>query len=190
VIEVTNDVWHSSPNSVQITAGPGSIWSSHVGESYTGEIWHRMYVKGSLESTAAGSAWSLEIQGGASDNSMGRWYGGATGIRPRIRGTGRVLNPVALTGGWDLCEVKIMPGTGNDGYSEFFFNGVSLGTLQWGDLDGGQDSQAVDVVRINRWDRSDMSGVACWVDDMSLTPEPTTLVLLGLGGLISLRRRA
>lgn len=75
--------------------------------------------------TDPGNFWSLWIDDAAGLN-LARWYGTAFSAKPRMGGSGQVLDAATLTGGEDILEVKITPGADT---SEFFFNGAPLGTL-------------------------------------------------------------
>ena len=103
-----------------------------------------------------------------SGNNLARWYGTGTTARPRIGGTGLVLNPVTLTGGgvWDTLTVHIDTNTDTD---EFFFNGTSLGTLSHSSTGAGSSVGAIKFERIYNSTTSD------WVyfDNLSVgEPEP------------------
>ena len=77
--------------------------------------------------------------------NLARWYGMGTTARPRIGGTSTVLPPVSLTGGWDTLRVRINTAADT---SEFFFNGVSLGTLSHAQTGAGDSIGRVKLERV------------------------------------------
>lgn len=92
-----------------------------------GIIWARIQAKSGAVSGPTWDAWFNDAAG----RNFARWYGSPTTARPRIDGDNTlVLNSVTLTGTstWDTLDVKIDT---NTHLSEFFFNGDSLGTLNY-----------------------------------------------------------
>lgn len=71
--------------------------------------------------------WSLWLNDPAGVNIC-RWYGTGTTARGRIGSSGIVTVEQTLTGGWDNLLVKINPVAKT---AQFFFNGVSIGTLSY-----------------------------------------------------------
>lgn len=119
--------------------------------------------------------------------NYGRWYGSGNTARPRIAGTGLVLSTVTLVPGqWNKLEIVVNESTG---FSSFYHNGAYLGQLQYS---GQGSSGGVAQVQIENFGRSDAPNDYIYLDDMSVVPEPSSLLALsalGIGMLGYIKRR-
>jgi len=104
----------------------------------------------------------------AAGNNLARWYGSGTSARPRIGGTDIVLDPVALTGGWDTLEVQIDT---NRDYSYFYFNATLLGGVSHGSTGAGN---TVGSVWLGRQPGTTLPGQYVWFDNIVI-PVPRGL---------------
>ena len=189
VIDVVSDVFRSPEKSCRITEGtPYMSASATVNQTMVNNqltlIW---YVRGDAGTTKIG--WYLRAEATPTDGTgVGDWYGGAANATPRIdglSGVDHVGTSTALTPGlWYELKSVINFSTG---YTQYYCNGTAVGNLRWGDENPGRTG--IDHLIIERYNRSDAPPGHLWVDDISITPEPTALILLGLGGLLGLRRR-
>lgn len=68
---------------------------------------------------------------------------------------------------------------------EIFYDGVSVAAGTWTTGVEPTNIQVMDIFPIP----GDIAASAIYYDDISLTPEPATMALLGMGGLMMLRRR-
>lgn len=66
-----------------------------------------------------------------------------------------------------------------------FYNGTAVATSDWYDPNDANHMKSVAAVDL--W--ADVGGNPVYYDDMHLTPEPASMGLLALGGLLALRRR-
>ena len=152
---------------VKITGGsPQCQTSRAVACSGSGGMINvRVQVKGG---TGNQTMWSLYIDDPSGAN-LARWYGNAGSARPRIDGSNDlVLNPATLTGGWDTLDVNINTITKID---EFFFNGTSLGTLNYSSMGGGS---TVGSLRFERIDNSGANGNTIYFDNLTVGNADTT----------------
>jgi len=128
-----NGGWTGDCAQVQVASQTVQVNTAAVGCGITtpvtcygigGIIWFHIQAKAGIGS---GPGWDVWLNDNAGRN-FARWYGAPTTARPRIGGTNEVLNTVNLTGGWDDLDIKVDT---NTHLSQFFFNGTSLGTLNY-----------------------------------------------------------
>jgi len=104
--------------------------------------------------------WNIAIDDPVGNN-LARWYGGSTIARGRVGNSITADMPLTGTETWDDLYVKIDT-TANT--SEFFFNGVSFGTISH----GSTPSNAVGTIRLERLDRSSANGDDIHFDNLTL----------------------
>lgn len=128
-----------------------------------GVIWAEAKIKPGY---GGGTLWGLWIDD-AAGNNLARWYGSGTTARPRIGGTGLVLDPQTLNAGWNTIGVKINTNTDID---EYYLNGVSLGTLSHSSTGAGNS-----VGRV-KFERSENSPGTDYIyfDDLVVGPPDVT----------------
>jgi hypothetical protein len=107
--------------------------------------------------------WNIAIDDDSGDSSnLARWYGGSGIARGRIGGA--ITGDMALSGPdvWDDLRVTI-----DASASEFFFNGVSYGTIAH-----GSGSGRIGAIRIERLDRVGTGGDSIRFDDLVIEDAP------------------
>lgn len=154
-------------------------------------IWWTMEVQAGVAGASTGNTWDTWLNDGAGKN-YARWYGAYNSARPRIDGLGLVLPAVTLDNSWNVLGVKVDTLAHT---SEFFYNGVSLGTL-------AHSAQTTSNVAANIiWGQQNASngsaGSTMFGDTIHVgntLPEPSSFMALGMFGLGALgfikRRRA
>ena len=135
-----------------------------------GIIWVRAKVR---KGYGTNTMWSLYIDDPTGKN-LARWYSTPRKATGRIGETANITTEMNLTGTtvWDTLDVKIYTATN---LSEFFFNGVSIGTLSHA-TQGAGDS--VGRIRFARIDNITASGEYIYLDDITVgdatPPGPVT----------------
>ena len=151
---------------LRINGGAGAydaVKTTSCGASGSGFITVTVKINGEVGSS---TIWNLWIDDSSSRN-LARWYGSGTTARGRIGGTASVTSTQTLTGAWDTLKVKINPAANT---TEFFFNGVSLGTLSHAS-EGSAD--IVGRIRFERIDSGSATGEYLYFDDLTIG-EPLT----------------
>jgi hypothetical protein len=118
--------------------------------------------------------------------NLGRWYQASYNPRPRIGGSGLVLNPADLPGDGQFHNLKMIINTVAH-TTEFLFDGGSLGVL---DHSSVTTATEIGTVYFEHWDRADAAPAHLYFDNLVVTPEPAALAGLMLGLLVCRRRRA
>jgi hypothetical protein len=135
---------------------------------------------------SGGNIWAAWFND-ASGKNYARWYGYANTARPRIGGYGLVLNPVTLVEDqWNTLEVVIDQTSQT---STFYHNGVKLGSLNYS-ITGA--AGGIGQVQLENFGRTDLPDDSILIDNISIVPEPSSLISLsvfGAGLLGYLRRR-
>ena len=124
--------------------------------------------------------WSIYLDDAASNN-LARWYGSTAIARGRVGGSITADMPLSSSGAWDDLYVEINT-TSNK--SEFFFNGVSYGTIN-----GLGAGPAVATVRIQHVDRPTSSADVVAFDQLfigSIDLSPPPLAFTRAGNQLSL----
>jgi hypothetical protein len=151
---------------LEIIGGPGQVSASHplACAGSNGIVAAEIKIKRGNGSGDFFWNIALDDSGG---NNLARWYGGSTIARGRV--DGNITADMPLTGGsvWDDLYVRINP-TSNS--SEFFFNGVSFGTIPH----NPNASNSVGSVRIERLDRSSANGDTILFDSLTLGAPDTS----------------
>ena len=148
-----------SNSCVQLFGGAGSYSATKtvsIADQGWGYIWVRLKINGEV---GANTIWSLWINDSSARN-LARWYGSGTTARGRIGNTGSVTATQTLSGAWQNIDVKINPAANT---SQFFFNGVSIGTLSHAS-EGAADT--IGQIRFERMDNSSGSGNNLFFDDI------------------------
>jgi hypothetical protein len=183
-IDVVSWPYYSFPNSVRVTGGLTSVDAMNdiPDEAGVGGIVAAGFkIQGSL-STPGDTTWFVEFLD-PTGNSLARFYGTGGSVRGRIDGTANVTGVINLggLGTWDDLKVVIDTVANT---SSFYFNGVLMGAA----LPHSPAGDVVGSVKIERIGNVNNPTDRVYLDDIYV-PEPTTLALLGLGGLL-LRPRA
>jgi hypothetical protein len=105
--------------------------------------------------------WSLWFNDSAGVN-LCRWYGTGTTARGRIGSTGITTAAQTLTGGWDNLLVKINTTAKT---AEYFFNGVSMGVL---DYSGQGAANTISTLRFERINNSVAAGNFLSFDNLTV----------------------
>ena len=148
-----------SNSCVQIWGGPGTYTATktvNCADQGWGYIWVRLKINGEV---GANTMWSFWINDSAGKN-LARWYGSGTTARGRIGGSASVTTTQTLSGAWQTIDVKINPSANT---SEFFFNGVSLGTLSHASEGAGD---AIGQLIFERTSNGGASGNNLFFDDI------------------------
>jgi len=96
---------------------------------------------------------------------------------------GTIATSVQRTQGWHEFKIEVYPYTGNAGDVKFYIDGQSVANgKRYGNYD-------LDSIRLGISIKS--PGSSFWYDnvDLGVVPEPASALLLGIGGLVALRRR-
>jgi hypothetical protein len=151
---------------LQIIGGPGVVSASHplACAGSNGVVAAEIKIK---RGNGSGDFfWNIAFDD-SSGNNLARWYGGSTIARGRVDSS--ITPDMILTGGgtWDDLYVRINTLANN---SEFFFNGVSFGTI----AHNPNASNSVASVRMERLDRSSANGDTILFDSLTLGAPDTS----------------
>ena len=172
---------------VRLWGGAGSVDARH--STYCSDPGSG-YIKVSCKifgGTGNRTMWNLWIND-TSGKNLARWYGTGWSARGRIGITSNVTASMNLTGNWDTIDVKIYPALNT---TEFFFNGVSIGTLNHASEGAGD---IVGQLRFESMDNWEAVGHCVYFDDLKIgevggdttPPGPVTnLNATSLGGQIA-----
>jgi hypothetical protein len=144
---------------VKILGGAGSydaVKTVNCTDQGLGYIWVRLNINGEVGTKTMWNFWINDSSG----RNLARWYGTGTSARGRIGNTSSVTATQTLSGAWETIDVKINPSANT---SEFFFNGVSLGTLSHASEGAGD---AIGQLRLERMNNSTASGHSLFFDDI------------------------
>jgi hypothetical protein len=125
--------------------------------------------------------WNIAIDDPAGNN-LARWYGGSTIARGRVGNNITADIPLTSADTWDDLFVKLDTAANT---SEFFVNGVSVGTISHGTT----PANTVGSVRIERLDRSSAAGDDIRFDSLTVgavDPTPPRLEVTRLGNQVAL----
>jgi hypothetical protein len=114
--------------------------------------------------------WSIYFDDSLSNN-LARFYGSTRIVRGRIGGAITPDMPLSGSNVWDDLYVEINTVTQT---SQFFFNGVSFGTLQ----QSGGSGSGVAIIRIELTDRPTASADRVWLDQLFVGPVDETPPML------------
>jgi hypothetical protein len=186
-----NDGWTGSGTGIDVVSGEVRVglggtafldtvnFAAEAGNNIVCTVWAKPG-SGAGESNIWAAAFN-----DASSRNYARWYGWGNSARPRIDGYGLVLAPVTLNPGvWNNLTVVVNEGAGT---STFYHDGLNLGSLAYG-ISGA--TGGVSQAQIENMGRTDVPNDFIMLDNMSVVPEPASLILLGLAGILALRRRA
>jgi hypothetical protein len=206
---VVNDHWLSAPQSQQVGGGAGTD-SVHTYSDYTAGHW--TYVANQfIPSDFTGTTYFIMNNTYTNGGSNTRWsvqvgFNGATNQLDVDAGYSYYPNPTAvhapmIRGQWVPIRVEIYL---DQDWTQLYYNNVLIddpnvaddpilgGGYSWTHGVFGQDTDGLlNIAAVDLFDNYSPGpqGSPVYYDDMSLTPEPTSLVLLGLGLLLVTRRR-
>ena len=171
-----NGGWYGTATSsrIEVVSGMVRLW----GGAGSYDAVRSMYCAGSggfipvtikvYGGTGARTIWSLWLDD-TNGNNLARWYGTAWSARGRIGITSDVTAEQTLQEGvWNTLYVKIYPATNT---SQFFFNGVDIGTLSHASQGAGD---ILGRVRLEAIDNVDAVGHYLYFDDLSTQVTDTT----------------
>jgi hypothetical protein len=205
--QVVSDMSLSAPNSQKIggTFGTDSVheysgytsghWTysaqQFIPENFTGTAPTYFIMVRQYTDPSGPYAWSVQVGFNSSTGQIDADVGGTQQHMPFI------------TGQWVPIRVEIFL---DEDWTQLFYNNTLIddpgladhptlgGGYQWTKGVFGSDTDGLlDIAAVDLYDGYTTAGTpgssAVYYDDMSLTPEPTSLVLLGLGLLLVSRRR-
>ena len=148
-------------------------WTESLGETGDGLTATIMIKKGDVGDGS--NFWYLYF-GQNTTGDLGYWYGGNNNAKGRgANGAGAAT---MLTGGWDRLDA-VVDFTG--GTTKFYVNGA----LNFTATHSGKS--ALNIIEFERYQRA-LAGDYILFDNL-VVPEPASLILLALGGLVLRRRR-
>ncbi|MBI4578207.1 MAG: PEP-CTERM sorting domain-containing protein [Planctomycetes bacterium] len=112
------------------------------------------------------------------------------GFRTRYNdstGGGIIDTGVSRKPGWTHLAIDV-DAMGLGGQIRFFIDGTQVGTSYRAGANGGAGGLSPVALRWVRLGNNSKSYENFWYDDVNVTPEPASLLLLGLGGIALLRR--
>ena len=145
---------------VKITGGTGYFEAvkSASCSGNGGIIWTHVKVQKGVGGATMWGVWFNDTNG----VNLARWYGYGTTAAGRTGGTNTVTSSQNLTGGWDDLAARINTAANT---TEYFFNGVSLGTLSHYMLNN-YAGDSVGGVRLERIDNVNAAGHHVYVDSL------------------------